>query len=75
MKYATAAAQRSASPCAAAWQAATCLLPAGVPGDRSSSLGWENRVDRVQPRPQLGPPDRLLSLMARRRRIAQHLPH
>ena len=36
---------------------------------------FQNGVDRAQPRPKLGPLDRLLSLVARRHRALQHLPY
>ena len=35
----------------------------------------QNGVDHAQPRPQLGPPDRLLPLVAWRHRVLQHLPY
>jgi hypothetical protein len=35
----------------------------------------ENGVDDAQPRPQLGPPDRLLPLIAWRHSVLQHLPY
>ena len=36
---------------------------------------FQNGVDHTQPRPQLGPPDRLLPLIAWRHREPQHLAH
>ena len=35
----------------------------------------QNGVDDAQPRPQLGPLDRLLTLVAGRHRVLQHLPY
>ena len=57
------------------------LQPVEDPPGRVPLLGWpllvvvQNRVDHAQPRPQLGPLDRLLPLVAGRHRVLQHLPH
>ncbi len=42
---------------------------------RSLLVIFQNGVDHAQPRPQLGPLDRLLPLVARRHRVLQHLPY
>jgi hypothetical protein len=59
------------------------LLPQPVedPLRRVPLLGWavlvffQNGVDYAEPRPQLGPFDRLLPLVAWRHRIPQHLAY
>src|SRR5208282_6590507 len=42
---------------------------------RSLLVIFQNGVDYAHPRPQLGPLDRLLSLVAWRHRVLEHLPY
>ncbi len=64
----------------AAGELVLILQPIEDPLRRVPLPGWpllvvvQNRVDHAQPRPQLGPPDRLLPLVAWWHRILQHLP-